>query len=187
MTAAQLLAKLTAQGFTLEACEDGIGVVPASRLTDAQFRAIRAHKAELLVLLRAAAPPNAPKAPCKKRRVKTKKPVEAPAITPGGDSEQPTCNPGGAPKAIPERKRRKPPLCSTCWQLGYPNCRTCLLAYDSSLDLGPDGVLYRVRPQTEEDRLSWRRCEVCHSPFQAPQFGSPNVCPECLERKCRSG
>jgi hypothetical protein len=39
-----------------------------------------------------------------------------------------------------------------------------------------------VRLQTEQDRMPWRRCEVCHNPFQAPLFGSPNVCPDCLQR-----
>jgi hypothetical protein len=51
-------------------------------------------------------------------------------------------NPEPPPARITERKPRKPRLCSTCWQLGYPNCRTCCLVYDSSLELGPDGVRY---------------------------------------------
>jgi hypothetical protein len=188
MTAAQLLAELTAQGFSLEACEDGIGVVPASRLTNAQFRAIRAHKAELLVLLRAGAPPTAQRTHPEKRRRKGKKRVAAPkaAVASGGHSGQPPCRPEPAPEAVSERKRPKPPLCQSCWQRGNPNCTACSLAYDSSLALGPDGVLYRVRPQTEEDRLDWRRCEVCHNPFQAPRFGSPNVCPECRNGMHRS-
>jgi hypothetical protein len=184
MTAAQLLAELTARGFSLEAREDGIGVVPASRLTETQFQAIRAHKADLLVLLRAGAPPTAQRTLPKKRRRNGKKRVVAPkaAVAPGRDSGQPPCRPGPAPEPVPERKRPKPPLCPSCWQRGDPNCTTCSLAYDSSLALGPDGVLYRVRPQTEEDRLSWRRCEVCHNPFQAPRFASPNVCSECRAR-----
>jgi hypothetical protein len=35
MTATELLAELTQQGFCLDACDDGIGIKPASRLTDA--------------------------------------------------------------------------------------------------------------------------------------------------------
>jgi hypothetical protein len=188
MTAAQLLAELTTQGFCLEACEDGIAVVPASQLTETQVQAIRRHKAELLVLLRVGSPPTAEEAPRNNRQEKAQKSVAAPkaAIVPSGDGGPPLCKPGPAPEAIPERTRPKPPLCSTCWQLGYPNCTPCSLAYDSSLALGPDGVLYRVRLQTEEDRLDWRRCEVCHDPFQAPRFGSPNVCPECRNRIHRS-
>jgi len=187
MTAAELLAKLIAQGFSLDVREDRIGVEPGSRLTKAQFRAIRRHKPELLQLLRAKVQAKAEEEPRKKRQVKSAKPSEAPqAVEPTGDGGQPPSSNGPSSVAVPERKRPKPPLCSTCWQLGYPNCRTCCLAYDSSLELGPDGELYRVRLQTEEDRLDWRRCEVCHNPFQAPRYGSPNVCPECRNRVHRS-
>jgi hypothetical protein len=139
----------------------------------------------LLALLRAGAPPTAQGTARKKRRRKAKKPVESPkeAVAPGGGDAQPPCKPGPVLEVIPERKRPKPRLCQSCWQLGYPNCPTCCLAYDSSLEPGPDGVLYRVRLQTEEDRLDWRRREVCGSPFQAPPIGSPNVCPECRGRR----
>ena len=184
MTAAQLLAELTAQGFSLVAREGGIGVIPARRLTQTQVRAIQKRKTELLALLRAGAPPKASRAPRKQRRAKAEKLVEVakPAVRPGGNSEKAPCNPGGAPEAVPERKQPKPPLCPSCWQRGNPNCPPCLLAYDSSLQLGLDGVLYCVRPQSEKDRLPWRRCEICNNPFQAPIFGLPNVCPDCRER-----
>jgi hypothetical protein len=55
MTAAELLADLTRQGFNLAPEGDGIGVRPARRLTEQQQEAIRAHKPALLTLL--AAPP----------------------------------------------------------------------------------------------------------------------------------
>src|SRR5262249_576513 len=57
MTAAELLAELTARGFRLDVCAEGIGVVPASQLTAAQIQAIRERKPELLVLLGAEASP----------------------------------------------------------------------------------------------------------------------------------
>ena len=50
MTAAELLAELIAQGFCLDVCDGGIGVVPVSQLTDAQIQAIRERKAELRLL-----------------------------------------------------------------------------------------------------------------------------------------
>src|SRR5215468_10924407 len=100
MTAAQLLAKLTAQGFSLEACDDGIAVVPASRVTEAQIRAIRRHEAELLVLLRVGSPPTAEEAMRNNIRKKVRKPVAASkaAVVPSGDGGPPPCKPGPAPE-----------------------------------------------------------------------------------------
>jgi hypothetical protein len=51
VTAADLLAGLTRQGFTFAPEGDGIRVTPASRLTEADRQAIRANKAELLAML----------------------------------------------------------------------------------------------------------------------------------------
>jgi hypothetical protein len=56
MTAPELLADLARQGFTLTREGDGIRVLPASRLTEADRRAIREHKPELLALLAAGRP-----------------------------------------------------------------------------------------------------------------------------------
>jgi hypothetical protein len=187
MTAANLLADLTGQGFRLVVCDKGIGVIPGSRLTKAQLRAIQKHKAELLTLLRDGAPWKAQGPVRKRKRRKASEQVAAPKASevPNGEGEQPSSKPEQPLERIPEQKPPKPPLCPRCRQRGEPNCTTCSLAYDSSLKLGEDGVLYRVRHQTEEDRLPWRRCEICCSPFQAPHF-SPNVCPDCRELKtCR--
>jgi hypothetical protein len=184
MKAAELLADLTARGFRLDASDDGVGVEPGSQLTKAQFRAIRKHKAELLTLLRAGAPPKAPGPVRKKKRRKASEGVAAPKASevPNGEGEQPSSMPKPPLERIAEQKPPKARLCPQCWQCGYPNCRTCSLAYDSSLELGKDGFLYRGRHQTEQDRLPWRRCELCHDPFQAPLFGSPNVCPGCRDK-----
>jgi hypothetical protein len=51
VTAAELLADLTRQGFTLARAGEGIRVTPTSRLTAEQRRAIVAHKPALLALL----------------------------------------------------------------------------------------------------------------------------------------
>jgi hypothetical protein len=53
MTAADLLERLRAEGFSLVPEGGGICVRPASRLTAAWRQAIRTHKAELFVLLAA--------------------------------------------------------------------------------------------------------------------------------------
>src|SRR5262249_24885533 len=127
MTAAALLAELTAQGFCLDARNDRIGVVPASRLTNAQIQAIRKHKTELLPLLRAGAPPTAQRPARKKRQGKANMPVEAPkeAVAPGGHDAQLPCKPSPVPEVIPKHKRPKPPLCQSCRQRGSPNCPAC--------------------------------------------------------------
>jgi DNA polymerase len=52
-TAETLLADLTARGFAFTAERGGLGVRPASQLSDADRTAVRAHKAELLALLTA--------------------------------------------------------------------------------------------------------------------------------------
>jgi hypothetical protein len=56
MTAADLLADLTRQGFSLSAEGGGIRVTPASHLTAEQRKAIQAHKPALLALLPRTAP-----------------------------------------------------------------------------------------------------------------------------------
>jgi hypothetical protein len=57
MTAAELLADLEGQGFTLTPVGRGIEVSPISQLSPAQRQAILAHKRELLQLLRPPLPP----------------------------------------------------------------------------------------------------------------------------------
>lgn len=92
MTAAELLDDLTGRGFRLEACDDGIGVVPASRLIDTQIEAIREHKTELLVLLRSGAPPAVQKTASKRKQRKTRKRVAVPKnlVQPIGQGEEPS-------------------------------------------------------------------------------------------------
>jgi hypothetical protein len=51
MSAPQLLADLTAAGFTLTAQGGSLVVSPSSRLTDAQRAAVRTHRADLLALV----------------------------------------------------------------------------------------------------------------------------------------
>jgi tubulysin polyketide synthase-like protein len=55
MTAAELLADLHRQGFTLAPQGDGVRVAPLSRLPEDLRAAILAHKAGLLALLRPSA------------------------------------------------------------------------------------------------------------------------------------
>jgi hypothetical protein len=90
MIAAELLADLTAQGFCLDVCEDGIGVVPASRLTEAQIQAIREHKAELLTLISNGAPSSPELTALKRKQRKSRKCVSVPnaSAQPNGDGPQ---------------------------------------------------------------------------------------------------
>src|SRR5262249_5694900 len=87
MTAPELLAELTAQGFCLDVRDDGIGMEPASQLTDAQIQAIREHKVELRILLRGEPAPKAQvTAPNKTKRKPRKRVTKAPVTR----EEQPT-------------------------------------------------------------------------------------------------
>jgi hypothetical protein len=90
MIAAELLADLTAQGFCLDVCEDGVGVVPASRLTEAQIQAIREHKAELLTLISNGAPSSPELTALKRKQRKSRKRVSVPnaSAQPNGDGPQ---------------------------------------------------------------------------------------------------
>jgi hypothetical protein len=58
VTAEVIIADLGQRGIRLTPAGDGIAVEPASRLTDADRQAIRAHKVELLTLLRVQAGAN---------------------------------------------------------------------------------------------------------------------------------
>jgi hypothetical protein len=112
MTAAELLANLTGQGFRLVARDDGIGVKPGSRLTEAQIRAIRNHKAELLALLRAGVPSKAPKARQRKKQTKAQKRVAEPkaGARPNENRGQPAASSKGALPAQEEPNEEKPEL-----------------------------------------------------------------------------
>jgi len=57
-TAATLIADLRARGLVIEAVSDRLKITPPGVLTDADRAALRAHKAELLTLLRAPGAPD---------------------------------------------------------------------------------------------------------------------------------
>jgi hypothetical protein len=65
MTASAVLSALRDRGFELTVIDDGVRVTPASRLTDADRAALRAHKAALVALL---SPPTTPCFLCKQTR-----------------------------------------------------------------------------------------------------------------------
>jgi hypothetical protein len=145
LTAALLLADLTRQGFRLDACDDGIGVVPASKLTDAQRLEIRENKDELLALLRAGKPSTAK---VRARRRKTRAALPKPA---------PQCGPLPAPKPPP----REPTLCAKCRPYGYPFlCQQCELDNDPGLELIGSFLFRTRRSVMVEPGFPWFRILV---------------------------
>ena len=78
----------------------------------------------------------------------------------------------------------RPRLCLDCQRLGYPHCRECVLANDPGLEVGRDGVIYRVRLPAEQAIVGWHRCENCNAPYHGPmpRFGTPKLCPKCVSK-----
>lgn len=68
MTAGELLARLRASGFSMQADGARLTVIPGSRLTDSDRQAIRAHKAELLHIVAGTVPERGPESPLQATR-----------------------------------------------------------------------------------------------------------------------
>jgi hypothetical protein len=98
MTAAELLAQLKTQGFLLEVCDEGIGIEPASKLTDIQIRAIRVHKPKLMVLLSGEPPPKVQVTAPEKRKPR-KRGAKTPAQTDSHEEPPPTAPQAALPPA----------------------------------------------------------------------------------------
>jgi hypothetical protein len=159
VTAASLLAELIRQGFRLDASDDGIGVVPASKLTDALRWAIREHKTELLVLLRRDVPPTGQvPAPKRKQRTSRKRAaVPKASVQPNGQGERlPPAPKAALPPtefaAVPSQKPVEVPApsgavrLSACRRCGerviHPNEERCWHC-GGSVDV-PDTIVMRV-------------------------------------------
>jgi hypothetical protein len=139
MTAAELLADLKRRGFRLELDDDGIAVIPFSRLTKTLHRQIRENKSELTDLLDA----EAQAAQAAEAHVKPPEPVPVPVVE-------------KAP--VPKPKPREPILCDRCRLFGYPRCQECDLANDPGLVRSIEGFLLRTKPSTPIDpRYPWFR------------------------------
>jgi hypothetical protein len=145
MIAASLLDGLTRLGFRVSACDGGIAVTPARKLTAAMCQAILDNKEGLLALLCPAKPPSTP---VTTPEVETPQPqlesVPRPIAKPEAKTPPPRHETTPRPGPVPVPEAPKPVLCPRCRQKGYPDCVKCLLASDPGLELGPDGVLYRT-------------------------------------------
>ena len=171
MKAAELLADLRGQGFCLDACDDGIAVDPASRLTNAQIQAIREQKEELLALLRAGAPATAEGTTRKKRRGKTQKRVAAkkPVVRPMAKSERP---PAGDGKPEPRKRCVADAVQAEAPPAWTPTCPMC--------GLPPPGSPTCLRCKGLAELEAARRARS-HTRTTSPNDGIPNVplCSQC--------
>jgi hypothetical protein len=169
LTANELLADLTRQGFRLDACEDRVGVEPASKLTESQRQPIRESKEELLALLKPATKPRSQPPRRRKSRI-----VHTPRSNTELSVREISAKPGPADQ---------PKLCLRCRAFGYAICRECALQSEPGLVLGRDGVIYRVRIPPEPVVKGWHRCEVCGEPYEgvSPPFGRQKLCPKCFQ------
>ena len=134
MTAPELLAESTAQGFCLDVCDEGIGIEPASKLTDAQPQAVREHKVELRILIRGEPSPEAQVTATEKRKRKLRKRVAKTAVQKVRHEEQPPTIPQAAlppaevaassePVEAPAAVER---TCCRCGEVGHhPQAERC--------------------------------------------------------------
>jgi hypothetical protein len=126
MTAAELLADLTAQGFRLEVCEDRIAIEPGSKVTDALIHGIREHKEELRILIHGEPLPKAQvTAPEKAKRKSRKRVTEAPAQTreeqaPAPSAAAPCVEVAASPVAVPPAP--EPTVCRRCGATLFRGC-----------------------------------------------------------------
>jgi hypothetical protein len=126
MTAAELLADLTGQAFCLDLYDEGIGIEPASRLSDAQIQAIREHKPELMILLRGDMPPSVPVTASKSKKRKTRKRVAKAPVQMAEEQPPPTSQappPPAEAAAVPSPEPVEPPAPSV--SVERTACRAC--------------------------------------------------------------
>jgi hypothetical protein len=211
MTAAELFAELTAQGFCLEVCDAGIGIDPASRLTDVQIQAIREHKPQLIVLLRGEPPPSAkqpqPEKPCRKkpkRVARSKATVGTDGVQPPAHGDTGADNATSGRRTVPAPAVFKAeaawiPPCPMCGSPppGSPNCLRCKgrAELERTRETRPKPPEYDI-PNYPLCQRCWSKgyaacgpCQGAHNPAlrdwegSQNQWGFPNLRPLTAEEQ----